>query len=578
MPPKRKFEENLEISQSDSNISNKKQKIEQNTNKIANNIYDWRTSFPTVFDIFDNELQCPYPKTALEKEIMNYSRTIRSHSDWHEKIKLPEFVAEMTSKLENKGVDDAIITYVFAELKQHYADLIDGSIFPALADGVYQADNIISEELKNNLLQGTHKVLSNEGESNFRGTKRVYFRRDNPQSDVINPTLCCLHKEESSVQEEPIRLNQIVEKDPVWTPPVYDGRPISEPKTDSSDSDSEDYSINSDDDLSSPEKMNGKLAKYQWLPADFYIDDNGKVTIESYINNLHPVTYSDFYDTIGKIFEQFIPLFNKTLTDVLNPRPNSIQYEDFDDEIMALNESQRSVTRENMPEVPEFRSNKVTPRAVVDLKGRRVQVIVELLSWMQMEPSWKIDGLDHERIIATGIYCYESNDVPLHIEFNEVIAAPFSEPRDTEVFGFAVGCPLIQQRGFLSLKTDRCAVYPNLWRQRPVWGTKENPTASLLKFYLVDLATPIISTKNVVPQQSNWLLDHRSILEGTYLATLPPELLQIIFRYSHFGWDYPTAISHKKLAVEERKKYTAYSNWKWNKRTYGTESNLSKFQ
>jgi hypothetical protein len=103
MQPKRKFEENLEISQSDSNISNKKQKIEQNTNKIANNIYDWRTSFPTVFDIFDNELQCPYPKTALEKEIMNYSRTIRSHSDWHEKIKLPEFVAEMTSKLENKG-------------------------------------------------------------------------------------------------------------------------------------------------------------------------------------------------------------------------------------------------------------------------------------------------------------------------------------------------------------------------------------------------------------------------------------------------------------------------------------------
>ncbi|KAJ2700752.1 hypothetical protein H4218_001841 [Coemansia sp. IMI 209128] len=57
-----------------------------------------------------------------------------------------------------------------------------------------------------------------------------------------------------------------------------------------------------------------------WLPTDFYVNDDGTVTIRSYINNLHPSHYVELYKTIAKVFAQFVPLLEQVTTDVTNPR------------------------------------------------------------------------------------------------------------------------------------------------------------------------------------------------------------------------------------------------------------------
>jgi len=58
--------------------------------------------------------------------------------------------------------------------------------------------------------------------------------------------------------------------------------------------------------------------KFQWLPSDFAVDENGQVEIKSYINNLNPVTHHDLYTVITNIFEKMVPMFNNTLNDLLN--------------------------------------------------------------------------------------------------------------------------------------------------------------------------------------------------------------------------------------------------------------------
>jgi hypothetical protein len=55
-------------------------------------------------------------------------------------------------------------------------------------------------------------------------------------------------------------------------------------------------------------------ANYSWLPAEFAIDESGKVTIESYINNLDQETYPELYFDISQIFQAILPMFETTFS------------------------------------------------------------------------------------------------------------------------------------------------------------------------------------------------------------------------------------------------------------------------
>lgn len=70
-------------------------------------------------------------------------------------------------------------------------------------------------------------------------------------------------------------------------------------------------------------------SKYQWLPSEVTVSIDGKANFETYINNLHPEWHKDFYNPIERIFERFVPLFNKVLTDLANRRENRITVDPY---------------------------------------------------------------------------------------------------------------------------------------------------------------------------------------------------------------------------------------------------------
>lgn len=62
-----------------------------------------------------------------------------------------------------------------------------------------------------------------------------------------------------------------------------------------------------------------------WLPSLVKIGQEGKATFQTYINNLHPIKHQSLYSTLGCILISFIPLFERTLGDLLVPREKRIK-------------------------------------------------------------------------------------------------------------------------------------------------------------------------------------------------------------------------------------------------------------
>lgn len=60
--------------------------------------------------------------------------------------------------------------------------------------------------------------------------------------------------------------------------------------------------------------------KFQWLPSDFTVDDDGKVILTSpYINNIHPTQHKDLHSVIPEILQRALPMFERVLSDVIRP-------------------------------------------------------------------------------------------------------------------------------------------------------------------------------------------------------------------------------------------------------------------
>jgi hypothetical protein len=59
---------------------------------------------------------------------------------------------------------------------------------------------------------------------------------------------------------------------------------------------------------------------YSWLPAEFLVDESGRVTIESYINNLDQEAHPELYFDIAQVFQAILPLFETTLSKKLRSR------------------------------------------------------------------------------------------------------------------------------------------------------------------------------------------------------------------------------------------------------------------
>ncbi|EPQ56986.1 hypothetical protein GLOTRDRAFT_120376 [Gloeophyllum trabeum ATCC 11539] len=345
--------------------------------------------------------------------------------------------------------------------------------------------------------------------------------------------------------------------------------------------------------------------QHQWLPTDFIISQTGEVNNVSYINNLHPDHFKPLYGTINSVLARFLLLWERVLSDTRNPRDPVIQvdpYGWYENDPRRTPEPQQEAFKkkspgpgENLnlnplsayyeahyqwscrrlpfiPDPPPFSPPNQNQKAHFNLKGRTIQVIVKMANIMLTPEnreyaggSWHVEGMENERIVATGIYYYESANVTeSKLGFRTALCDDMYlryEQSDWLGLAMAYGLDeydgtLNQELGSVTTKEGKCLAFPNIWQHRVSPFKLIDPTKpghrKILCFFLVDPTKKILSTTVVPPQQADWCMWESE--RAPALRNLPVELFEMVTDYLKPDAEGKGGVITMEEAKEEREK------------------------
>ncbi|KAJ2911065.1 hypothetical protein GGI21_000234 [Coemansia aciculifera] len=499
--------------------------------------------------------------TRVEQRMRHMSGTIRAKPDWMDKLNDAEAVAEWTAEAKAKELTDIELRYVLDEL-QYYSSLhIPGSsIRLSATEGVWISDSLIDAQTTN-ALKDYAAVLAS-----VPSRQKDWHPKDRARVlNLIDPSLFPLIYGCSK-----LCLQTTSSPQAALNPAVPGEFPGSIEKW---------------------SEILGELGYYVpkargawwdwsfskefcWLPSEFRVDDNGAVTIESYINNLHPVKHAAFYPIIASVFSQFIPLLEQVVTDLVHPRqprvePGDYEYKSDELEPEGVNywEEEHIEWRSRATFVPPQPEPFVAPERPVkpySLCDRRLQAIVRMSNIELTDKrsiyggnDWKVAGLDNERIIATGIFFYDmANITQRSLQFREAlrgwdfVAEHFDIDSVIRVYGLSKDdarnddYSVSQELGDVEIKDGRCVVFPNIFQHkmpelRLVDRTKPGH-CKILVSYFVDPTRRIPSTEIVPPQQQEWCFE--DVLEAEPFRSLPSLVIDGIIDKV----DYPISLRKAK--------------------------------
>ena len=142
---------------------------------------------------------------------------------------------------------------------------------------IWRSDSLIPTDLRDQLISAVHPL-----ENVPDAEKDWHPRSDNQVLDLVHPSLY------------PVVYGHTVARSPetgkceVLEPPGGDRHTLSQ--------------------------------KFQWLPSDFAVSENGSVTLASpYINNIHPPTHAALESVLPKLVERAVPLWERVLSDLRKP-------------------------------------------------------------------------------------------------------------------------------------------------------------------------------------------------------------------------------------------------------------------
>ncbi|MEU6485342.1 DUF4246 domain-containing protein [Streptomyces sp. NPDC046887] len=454
------------------------------------------SAFPLPFHA-SRSLAFAAPRTLRELQMMRCSAAIREKPGWFEKTHDAGIVARWTQEAVAQGLTEAQVRYVIAELA-HYAAMRDErtGIEVSAVDGVWQSDTLMDDGLRSRLREAV-RALEEVPEA-----ERDWHPGSGGQVlDLVHPSLFCLVRGVSGAPER------------AWRNPTdhYSAYEFSE--------------------------------KFQWLPTDVEVAADGEVAFRSYVNNVHPETHRELAAVLPDLFARLRPLLENVLTDLRHPRPLRIEadpYGWYDAEPVRPEKSSygedtaaywaalsawkaaQSDWWENrrpiVPDAPAFTPPEPPDAAArVDLRGRRLQVIVKLAT-IHLTPeqpeyaggSWHVEGMLNERIVSTGIYYWDSENITeSRLGFRAALDDPAYEQNDEnglrEVYGLEDEDALNQPLGSASTPAGRCLAFPNVLQHRVGSFRLADPTRpghrKILVFFLVDPSETIVSTSDVPPQQ-----------------------------------------------------------------------------
>lgn len=189
------------------------------------------------------------------------------------------------------------------------------------------------------------------------------------------------------------------------------------------------------------------------------------------------------------------------------------------------------------------------PHKRVSLRSRKLQIIVKLAN-IVLTPenptynggSWHVEGMRNERIVASGIHYYVSENISeSRLAFRQACSEPEYEQGDDRgvrvVYGLENEEALNQALGSVRTQAGRLVAFPNILQHRvqpfELLDKTRPGLRKILVFFLVDPTDPVVSTATVPPQQLDWFnrADSkilRAFREGT---TLIDDLSRISLEY-----------------------------------------------
>ncbi|KAJ2061147.1 hypothetical protein GGI17_003257 [Coemansia sp. S146] len=519
----------------------------------------------------------PEPKDTLaERRMRQMSSDIRSESDWIKMLNDADARASWAGEAKAMGLTDAEFAYVLDELV-YYASLHPPSsnVRLSAADGVWFSDSLIDAETTNEL-KSYATIIENVPDHQ----KDWYPNNRSRVLNLIDPSLFPLIYSRSKLCRQTGKSPQATFKtgDAGEFPGSLDGWRKTLNVTEDEESD---YYLPTGVWPYVPYSS----VKFSWLPSEFRVDDNGAVTIESYINNLHPVKHAAMYPVIASVFSKFLPLLEQVLTDLVHPRqrrviPDSSKYYksdepmpnydcgDYNDELALWRRRATFVIPQPDPFVAPTR-----PFLPYKLPGRRLQAVVKMAN-IELAPKrpiyggkdWGVVGLANERIIATGIFIYDmANIAPSSLQFREALCSWDFEAEDSDIeavvqaYGmeleqFGEGSLISQELGSVGIKYGRCLVFPNIYQYKmPELGLADKNMpghCKMLTFYFVDPSTRIPSTELVPPQQQDWWID--DILPSEPRRSLPDLVVDDIMSKVGFPISLEEAKKLRLLARQDK--------------------------
>ncbi|XHF98624.1 hypothetical protein AWENTII_002171 [Aspergillus wentii] len=378
-------------------------------------------------------------KTLWEIRMMQIMNSITDKPEWYEKVFNERIVKKWREELTASDVDltSGMIDWIFEELKYKSSPFQQTGMVTAFDADVVKSDSAIPEELRLALMSAVRPLEEVPEEE-----KDYHPFSDEKVVDLVHPSLFPLVYGRSRMLKDKITtLERFMEYpgkgDVVPIPPEKETRVDGFHRQ-----------------LRDTPGRNPFSQRFQWLPCDVELNkDSNDCRIVSYINNLHPHKNGGLYDIIQQIITRTIPLWNATLTPVLDSlyfSNNRIEYtyvdcsrgntpeptqkrifhsdggsetdesdqDDFWDRLRDWEHS-RPV---RPPGIGAFRPLIGDDKEKVDLqtafKDTGLQVIVKLAN-IELTPekphyaggSWHVEGQLNEHICATAIYYYSNDNI-----------------------------------------------------------------------------------------------------------------------------------------------------------------------
>ncbi|KAJ2752567.1 hypothetical protein GGI19_003744 [Coemansia pectinata] len=493
------------------------------------------------------------------------SSDIRSKADWMETINDADTRASRGAEAKAKDLTDVEFAYVLDVLVYYASSYPPGSnVRFSAADDVWFSDILIDVETTNEL-KSYATILENVPDR----LKDWYPNDRSCVLNLIDPSLFPLIYSRSKLCHQSDTSPQTVLKieDTGEFPGSLDKRHKALTVAETVESDYYIPTWNGSHDSYSSDK-------FSWLPSEFRVDDNGAVTIKSYINNLHPVKHAALYPVIANVFSKFLPLLEQVVTDLVYPRQPRVNLDsdkyyksdepmpdNVDDYYKELILWKRRATFIH-PQPERF----VAPARLINpykLCGRRLQAVVKMSnieltskSPIYGDKDWSVTGLANERIIATGIFFYDvANVAPSSLQFREAFCSGSLEADryDIESVVNAYGIdydkleedgPVSQELGGIGIKDGRFVVFPNIHQFKVPelkLADKTKPGhCKMLTFYFVDPSMRIPSTEIVPPQQQDWYFE--DVLASEPFRSLP----QLVVDGIMHKVDFPISLKEAK--------------------------------